>query len=126
MRFARWVFLLAGIYGLAVMFPHYFLKDQVGRDYPPPITHEEYFYGFIGVGLAWQIAFLIIATHPARYRPLMIPGILEKVLFALPAHFLAFHGRGPATLNYFAFIDLLLAALFAVAYYRVGRETRAS
>ena len=46
------------------------------------ITHPEYFYGFIGVGLAWQVAFLIIATDPRRYRPLIIPSIIEKFSFA--------------------------------------------
>jgi len=42
----------AGIYGIAVIAPQYFMEAQVGRDYPPAITHPEYFYGFVGVGLA--------------------------------------------------------------------------
>jgi hypothetical protein len=59
MRFARWVFQSAGIYGLAVLNPHYFLEKQVSRDYPPPVTHSEYFYGFLGVvwGLLFMVAF---------------------------------------------------------------------
>jgi len=32
-----------------------------------------------GVGLAWQFAFFAIATDPARFRPTMIPSVLEKV-----------------------------------------------
>ena len=44
MQFARRVFLLAGIYGLFVLLPQYFLEDRTGRDYPPPITHPD-FYG---------------------------------------------------------------------------------
>ena len=73
MRLARWIFLIAGIYGVLVITPFYFLEDQIGRDYPPAITHPDVYYGFIGVTLAWQIAFLVIATHPLRLRPLMLP-----------------------------------------------------
>ena len=29
--------------------------------------------------MAWQIASLVIARNPVRYRPLMIPGIVEKL-----------------------------------------------
>src|SRR5262245_17918 len=83
MRFARWVFRIAGIYGLAVLAPQYCLEAQVGRDYPPPVTHPEFFYGFLGVAVAWQVAFLLIARDPARYRPLMIPAVLEKVTFGI-------------------------------------------
>ena len=59
-RFARRVYTVAGIYGLIVMLPQYFLEDRIGRDTPPPITHPEHFYGFIGVVIAWQLAFLVI------------------------------------------------------------------
>jgi hypothetical protein len=124
MKFARWVFLVAGIYGLAVLLPQYFLQARVDRDYPPPITHLEYFYGFVGVGLAWQITFLIIARDPVRFRPIMIGGILEKFSFGIPGHFLAFHGMAPSPVGWFAAIDLLLAVLFAVAFWRVGTAAR--
>jgi len=85
MLFARRLFLVAGIYGLIVLAPQYFMEQRVGHDNPPAVTHPEYFYGFIGVGLAWQIAFLIIATDPARYRLLMIPSALEKIFVAAAA-----------------------------------------
>ena len=75
MTFARWVYRIAGIYGLVVIGPLYFLEAQIGRDQPAPITHPEYFYGFAGVTLAWQVAFLIIGQDPVRYRWLMIPAI---------------------------------------------------
>ena len=38
------------------------MEARVGRDYPPAITHPEYFYGFLGVAAAWQVAFLVIAA----------------------------------------------------------------
>jgi len=79
MNFARRVFFWSGVYGLIVLLPQYFLEAKTGRDFPPAITHPEFFYGFIGVGLAWQVLFLIIAQDPVRYRPVMLCGALEKV-----------------------------------------------
>src|ERR1044072_3931390 len=78
MLWPRRLFWFAGFYGLVVVLPQYFLEDRVGRDYPPATTHPEYFSGFIGVALAWQVAFLIIAMAPARSRPLIIPAVIEK------------------------------------------------
>ena len=78
MIFARRVFMAAGIYGLLVLLPQYLLETKTGMDFPPAITHPEYYYGFIGVGVAWQVAFLLIARNPGGLRPLMIPAILVK------------------------------------------------
>src|SRR2546423_15093707 len=83
MRFARRLFLSAGIYGLLVLPPQYFLEEKNGRDFPPAITHPEYYYGFIGVAVACQVLFLIVAHDPLRYRPVMIPAILEKASFGI-------------------------------------------
>ena len=60
MRFAKYTFLVAGVYGLLALAPQYFLERLNGEMYPPPINHPEYYYGFVGVALAWQIAFLVI------------------------------------------------------------------
>ena len=68
MKFAKIVFRIAAIWGVLVLTPLYFMFNLIGRNDPPPITHPAFFYGFIGAGLAWQIAFFIIATDPARYR----------------------------------------------------------
>ena len=73
MRFAKWVFLLAGVSGILLVVPPYFLERQTSEDYPPPITHPEYYYGFFGVTLAWQFLFLVIASDPVRYRRAMLP-----------------------------------------------------
>jgi hypothetical protein len=37
----------------------------------------------VGAALAWQIAFFVIATDPARYRPLMIPSVFEKFSYGI-------------------------------------------
>lgn len=123
MKFARRVFSAAGLYGLLALAPQYFLESKTGRDFPPPINHPEYYYGFIGVALAWQVLFLLIAREPARLRPAMIPAVLEKLAFglAVPALYLA--GRVAPFLLVFAAIDLALGALFAVAYLK-ARDAR--
>ena len=117
-RFARRVYTVAGIYGLIVMLPQYFLEDRIGRDAPPPITHPEHFYGFIGVVVAWQIAFLVIARDPQRFRMLMPVTVLEKLAFALPVLVLWAQGRVAASLLPFAALDLLLGVLFLASYLR--------
>jgi hypothetical protein len=73
MWFASIVFLIAGVWGMLVLTPLYFMFDFVGRQYPPPVTHPDFYYGFIGVALAWQAAFLVIARDPVRLRPMMVP-----------------------------------------------------
>ena len=123
-RFARRVYTIAGIYGLIVMFPQYFMEDKIGRDYPPPITHPEYFCGFIGIVLVWQIAFLVMARDPERYRPLMPVTVLEKLAFAVPVLLLYRDGRVAAALLPFAAIDLVLGTLFLIAWRRSGAAPR--
>lgn len=47
MTFARRVFFIAAVYGVIVLVPQYFMEARSGRDFPPPITHPEHFYGFV-------------------------------------------------------------------------------
>jgi hypothetical protein len=118
--FAQRVFRIAGIYGLIVLVPQYFMEGRVGRDTPPPITHPEHFYGFIGVAIAWQFCFLAIARDPARLRPVMIPAVLEKLAFGLAAVVLFVQrGLSPIVLG-FACLDLVWAVLFTIAYRRTA------
>src|SRR6476661_9256125 len=79
MRFAKIVFIVAGVWGIVVLTPLYFLHDITGRQYAPPATYPEFFYGFLSVAMAWQIAFLVIGSNPARFRLLMVPAIIEKL-----------------------------------------------
>ena len=115
-RFARRVFLIAGVYGVLIVLPQYSLEARIARDFPPPITHPEYFYGFIGVALAWQVAFLLIARDVQRYRLMMLPAILEKVTFGVAAVLLYSTGRVAGSLLAGGIVDLVFAALFALAF----------
>ncbi|MGA8490139.1 MAG: hypothetical protein WB711_06935 [Terriglobales bacterium] len=116
MKFAKTVFWIAGIWGVLVLTPLYFMFDLIGRQDPPPITHPGFFYGFVGAGLAWQIAFFVIATDPARYRPLMIPSVLEKVSYIVPVVALVLQGRMRPSDLVFVGSDCLLGVLFMIAY----------
>jgi hypothetical protein len=118
MRFAKIVFRVAGIWGLLVLAPLYFMFDLIGRSDPPPITHPGFFYGFVGIGLAWQVAFIFIATDPVRYRPLMIPCLLEKISWGAAVIVLVLQGRMHNSDLVFAGTDLLLCLLFIIAYFK--------
>lgn len=120
--FASRVFFYAGVYGLLVIAPMYFLEDRLGQDNPPAITHPEFFYGFVGVALAWQVAFLVMSTDPARYRPIMIPAVIEKLTFGVAVMILLSLGKvsGPTVL--FACIDLLLGSLFVASFIKTAPD----
>ena len=116
MKFARVVFLVAGIYGLIVLLPQYFLEAKVGLDSPPPITHPEFYYGFVGLALSWQLVFVLIARDPMRYRPIMPISILEKLVYAVPVLILYSLGKAHPSILGPALIDPLLGLLFVIAY----------
>jgi hypothetical protein len=118
-RFSRIVFLLAGIYGIGVLTPGFFSEKVTTRMMPPAITHPEFYYGFFGVALAWQVAFLIIASDPARFRPIIPAGILAKLIYFVSCFVLYLRGRAPLLVVGGATVDLMLAALFAMAYVRL-------
>ena len=123
MRFARVVFLVAGMWGIAVLTPLYFLVDLTGRQYAAPADYPQFFYGFLSVAMAWQVAFLVIGSSPARYRPLMIPGILEKLGHVAGVAVLYGQRRLPVADAAAAGPDLVLAVLFIVAFAMTPRFT---
>ena len=124
MRFARLTFLIAGVYGLVALVPLYFLEQRIGVAYPPPITHPEYYYGFTGVAVAWQFAFIVMSRNPVRYRPLMLVGIVEKAAFFIPVMLLYSQQRVSSSMMIGALIDGLLGVLFAISYLRTAKDPR--
>ena len=116
MRFAKFTFIGAGMWGIVVLTPLYWLFDVTGRPYNPPLDYPQFFYGFLSVAMAWQIAFLVIGSDPVRYRPLMVPGIIEKLGHVGGVFVLYGSGRISAIDAQAAIPDLLLAILFMVAF----------
>lgn len=119
MKFAKIVFWSAGIWGVLVLTPLYFMFNVISRQDPPAITHPGFYYGFVGAGLAWQIAFLIIATDPVRFRPMIVAAILEKFSYAIAMIALYMQSRIHPSDLVFAGADLLFGLLFVIAYGRI-------
>jgi hypothetical protein len=122
MKFAKVVYWVAGIWGLLVITPLYFMLDVIGRKDPPAITHPGFYYGFVGLALAWQIAFLVIARDPVRLRPMMVPSIAEKFTYGPMIVILVMQGRSNPRDLIFAATDTLLGILFVAAYVATAKS----
>jgi hypothetical protein len=122
MKFAKIVFWSAGIWGVLVLTPLYFMFDLIGRQDPPPITHPGFYYGFVGVGLAWQIAFMIVATNPVRFRPIMIVCMIEKFSFPATLTVLYLQHRLHASDMVLAGVDFIFGILFVAAFIRTRNK----
>ena len=109
MKFARIVFYTAGGIGLLAIIPMY-------------LREGTYVYYASLAGLAaWQPAFLVIGRDPARYRPIMLPAMIEK--FGWVITLLIFYLRGVIPAGEFygsTSIHGVLGVLFVVSYYRCG------
>lgn len=117
MRFARWVFLIAGVYGIAVLVPGLFGEARPAAP-AARLAHPEYYYGFLGSALVWQLAFIAIARNPARLRPLMPIAVLEKLAFFGPCLALYYDGRlAPGATLTGGIIDGVLMIAFALAWW---------
>ena len=123
MKLAKIVFVGAGIWGVAVLTPLYWLVDITGRHYAPPADYPQFFYGFFSVAMAWQIAFFIIGSDPARFRPLMIPSMLEKFGHVATVAVLYSQSRISTLDAQAAIPDLVLGLLFVVAFVRLKPDT---
>ena len=121
MYFAKRVFLFAGIWGLLIVPPMFFVRAEFERQYPPAVTHPEFYYGFAGVTTAWQLGFLVLASDPVRYRPLMWAAIAEKVAWVATVLTLFLFGHLASGMLVFGGIDLFLGVLFVIALVKTPR-----
>jgi hypothetical protein len=116
MKFVRIIFALAAAWGFLALVPGLFAEAG-----PRP----EYYYGFTGLALVFQLIFIMIAIDPVRYRPLILIAILEKLAFFLPVTLLYWQGRvaiGPVFFG--AMVDGLLMLLFALTWFLSRRAGR--
>ncbi|MDQ2906597.1 MAG: hypothetical protein M3Y81_24035 [Chloroflexota bacterium] len=118
MKFAKIVFLVAGIYGILIVAPLFLAEGVLNATQPPAITHPEYYYGFAGVTLAWQVLFLVLSRDPLRYRPMMLVAVLEKASGIAFILLVLLHRSPPSML--IGVVDVLLGILFLVAYVRTA------
>ncbi len=122
MKFAKVVFWIAGIWGVLVLTPLYFIFDMISRNDPPPITHPAFYYGFVSVGLAFQVAFFVIAKDPVRLRPMMIPSVLEKFGYGTTLLVLFLQNRLHPQDLVLGVVDLLFGVLFLAAFFKTGNS----
>ena len=122
MKYAKIVYYVAGIYGIIALLPQYFLLDKIGTDSPPAITHPEFFYGFVGIALVFQLVFFVIARDSLKYRALMPITVLEKLSFGVPCVILFLQNRLAFSLFAAGLVDLFFGLLFVLAYLKTGAE----
>lgn len=120
MKFAKIVFGIAFTWGILVLTPLYFMFDLIGRQDPPPITHPAFYYGFVGTALAFQFVFFVIARDPIRFRPMMLPSVLEKFSYGAALTVLYLQHRLHASDLVFGGVDTLLGVFFLLAFFRTS------
>jgi hypothetical protein len=120
MKFARVVFVGAGVWGIVLLTPMYFLFDAIGRQPSGPVTYPQFYYGFLAVTMAWQFAFLVIGSDPARFRLMMMPSVVEKLAFFLSMSVLFVQGRATVTDMMVVAPDFLLGVLFTIAFVKTS------
>ena len=118
MGFARWVFRVAGIYGILVVAPMFFLEPRLA----PGAIHPVFFYGWVSLNLMWQVLFLVVSTDPIRYRPMVVVSVVEKAAAVIVIPWLYLAGRVNGMWLGAAVADLVFAALFIASYLVTRRQ----
>jgi hypothetical protein len=88
------------------------------------VNHPEFYYGFLGVTLLWQLVFIMIAKDPFRYRSLMPLTILEKLVYTVPVVLLYLNGRVHVNIMRPLLVDPIFGICFAIAYFRTDTKRR--
>jgi hypothetical protein len=125
MGFRNNAFWWGGVYGVGLAVIFFLFEKVIAAKMPPAITHPEFYYGFAGALLVWHLLYIYVANHMERCRPVMIFAVLEKISFAVPV--LVLYGIGRVTslgLVIGAIGDLIWAALFFMAYVKLGSEAK--
>jgi uncharacterized membrane protein YfcA len=120
MRFATIVFRIAGVWGLVLLPPLYFLFGVHPAETQAPLTYTQSYFGFLAVTLAWQVAFLVIGSDPLRFRPMMIPAMLEKFIYVVTHGVLYLQGRAGVPELVQTSPDLVLGVLFVMAFIKTS------
>ncbi len=110
-----WLFRGAAIYGAILLLPLYFLETRAAAP-AARLPAPEYYYGFIGAALGFQIVYWLIGGAPRQYRALMLVGVFGKLSFWVPTALLWSMGRTATSTFALVCGDLLLAIAFVVAW----------
>jgi len=117
MKTAKWIFLIAGIYGLISTIPLLFAEKTMG------VRQPEFFYGFVFLNICWQIGYLFLASNPVRYRLIMIPAFLAKASGAIALPWLYLLDRVSGQWVVIGAVDGVFAILFLIAFWSTLNKT---
>ena len=117
MKLAKWIFLIAGVFGLLSTIPLAFAEKMMA------VKQPEFFYGFVFLDICWQILYLFLSSDPVRYRPMMIPAFLAKASGTVALSWLYLLGRVSCQWVAIGAVDGVFAALFLVAFRATRSES---
>ena len=92
MRVVRRICLVDAISGLMILLIGLFAERSLDPS-GAQLVHPEFYYGFSGSALTWQLLLVMIASDPARFRVLMAITFLEKAAFLSSNLLLLARGR---------------------------------
>jgi hypothetical protein len=101
-------------------------RGAVFRGLPSRHQSTEFYFGFAGLCMAWQVMFIVIGLAPVRYRMAMLPSMLEKASFAVVIPILYAQDRVAPIWLGFASMDATWFVLFAIAFLRTPSENLAN
>ncbi len=111
MKLTKWIFLIAGIFGLLITVPLVFAEKIMAVQQP------EFYYGFVFLDICLQIVYIIISISPIRFRPIMIPAFLAKASAAVTLTWLYLIDRISSQWIAVGAIDGVFAVLFIIGYF---------
>ena len=111
MKLAKWIFLIAGIFGLVTTIPLVFAEKMMSVQQP------EFYYGFVFLDICLQVVYIIISTSPIRFRLMMIPAFLAKASGTIALTWLCLIGQ--VSLQWIAIgaVDGVFAILFLIGFF---------
>ena len=122
---ARWLFGIAAAFNFAIAASVLFLRPWIAPllQLDPALGTNVATANIAGVLVAaFGWAYACIARDPVRYRPAMLPAVLEKLTFAGATIVLFAQRRLADSVLGFGLVDLTFAVLFTISYLRVGRS----
>lgn len=119
---AKLIFRIAAAADILVLTPILFFPNRIGNPVPRPLTEPEYFHGFLALSLLFSILYLVIATNPIRYRPVMWIGILQKFVYPMAIFGLLSTHRTPPGKSFYAGMEFLFGLLFIIALVKTPKQ----
>jgi len=116
MKLAKWIFLIAGIFGLILTIPLVFAEKMMSVQQP------EFYYGFVFLDICLQIVYVIISTSPIRFRPMMIPAFIAKASGTVALTLLYLIGRVSFQWIVIGAVDGVFAVLFLIGYFSTPKN----